>query len=471
MLQQTTNLYTTQTLKIQLTFLTGRYKALFKKSTQIIAIDFGSNNIRVLLGEQTKDGDFSIIGYGTAPSSSAISQGLIQDMDSARHALRKALTMTQQKVNSISPKLISIGINTPRAETHTKEAKLELKNEEITDEHLYKVFNMAQQQINKSDKDLLTSVNSYEWYIDNFAVQQPLGMRAEQLKIRVHFTIIPKVIIENLKSCVESELHPSYSVIDHFVYNPIATAIGSLTPEEMELGTLLIDIGKSTINLIMFSEHKLIDTSTFDFGTVFMSRDVSAVFKINFEEAHKLICDYGISEELINKYVKSNLPIGNIPLSPSLISNELRTKPISLQSVLDGFNKNVSKIELEGVIFARAQEMITTLKKEIDKKDLTQSLLRGIVLAGGGANLQNMNILIEKIFNAPVRIAKPQYAIPNIPQPVNNPEFATVAGILRHGFSHYNAIQKGQIFQNKKIINQLWVSLISPFKRKGAKPT
>ncbi len=454
----------------------GRCKALFNKTIQIIAIDFGSNSIRVLLGEQSKDGNFNIIGHGVAPSAGAISKGLIQDMDSARHALREALKMAQQKTNLIPPKLISIGINTPRAETHTKEGILELKNQEITDEHLYQAFHLAQQQINKSDKDLLTSVHSYEWYIDNLSVQQPLGMKAEQLKIRVHFTIIPKVIIENLKSCVESELHPGYSVIDHFVYNPIATALGSLTPEEMELGTLLIDMGKTTTNLIMFSDHKLIYTSTFDFGTIFMSRDVSAVFKINFEEAHKLICDYGISEDLINKYIKSNIPISNTLISPDLISNELRNKPIALQSVLEGFNKNVPKIELEGVIFARAQEMMTILKKEIEKKDLTQSLLRGIVLAGGGAKLKNMDVLIGKIFNAPVRIAKPQYTIPNIPQPVNNPEFATVAGILRHGFSHYNAIQKGQSLQNKKIIGQMWNTLTSTLKsilpkQKGAKTT
>jgi len=135
---------------------------LFKKATQIIAIDFGSNNIRVLLGEQSKDYNFNIIGHGLAPSAGAISKGLIQDMDSARHALREALKMAQQKTNFIPPKLISIGINTPRAETHTKESTLELKNQEITDEHLYQAFHLAQQQINKSDKDLLTSIHSYE---------------------------------------------------------------------------------------------------------------------------------------------------------------------------------------------------------------------------------------------------------------------------------------------------------------------
>jgi len=449
---------------------------LFKKPAQILAIDFGSNCIRALLGEQTKSGNFSIIGHGIAPSAGAISKGLIQDMDSARHTLREAVNMAQQKINSTPLKLIAVGINTPRAETLTKEALLELNNEEINDEHLYNVFKKAQQQIEKSDKDLLTSVNSYEWYIDNLGVQQPLGMKANQLKIRVHFTIIPKVIIENLKSCIENELHPGYSVIYHFIYNPIATAMGSLTPEEMELGTLLIDIGKTTTNLILFSDHKLIYTSTFDFGTIFMSKDVSTVFKITFDEAHKLICDYGISEEIINKYIESNIPVNDTSLSPSLISNELKTKPIALQSVLDGFSKNVPISKIEGVIFCRAEEIITALKKEIEKKGLIQSLLRGIVLSGGGAKLKNMDLLIEKIFNSSVRIAKPHYIFPNIPQPVNNPDFATVTGILRHGFSHYNAIQKGQTFQNKKIISQIWKNLISPLefilpKPKGAKTT
>ncbi len=447
---------------------------MFRKPVQIIAIDFGSNCVRVLIGEKTKDGTFSIIGHGVSPSNGAISRGLIQDMETARHALRESLNMAQKNTYYIQPKLIALGVNTPRAETYTKEGTLELKNEEITDEHLVKVFKMAQQQISQTDKDLLTSIHSYEWYIDNLNVQQPLGMKANQLKIRAHFTLIPKVVIENLKACTEYELHPGSSVIDFVVYNPIATAMGALTPEEMELGTLLIDIGKTTTNMILFSEHKIIYTSTFDFGTIIISRDISTVFKINFNESHKLISDYGISEDSINKYMKSNSSFDHMPTSSN--SNEFATKPISLQTVLDGFNKNVSKDELEGVIFFRAHEMITTLKKEIEKKNLTQSLLRGIVLAGGGARLKNIDILIGKVFNSPVRIAKPYHVIPNIPQFINNPEFTTVAGILRLGFSRYDAIQKGHTFQNKKIIGEMWNTITSPLKsflskQKGANTT
>ncbi len=437
---------------------------MFKKPARIIAIDFGSSRIRVFLGEQTKDNNCSIIGYGTSSSDGAISKGVIQDMDAARHALREALEMAHQKTSQIPPRLIAIGLNTPRTETYTKEGVLKLKNEEITEEHLYKVLEIAQQEINKSEQELLTSIPSYEWYIDNLGVQQPLGMKANQLKIRVHITLVPRAIIENLRSCIENELYLNYSVPYHFIYNPIATALGSLTSEDMELGTLIIDIGKTTTNLTLFSDHKLLYASTFDFGTIFMSRDISAMFKVTFDEANKLIHDYGISEELIKKNIMLNLSSNN-PISsyPYPSTNEGKNSPIYLQSALEGFNRNIPRIELEGVIFARAQEMILTLKEEIEKKKFTSSFLRGIVLAGGGAKLKNIDILTGKIFNAPVRIARPQ-GFPNLPQPVNDPEFATVAGILRHGFAHYNAIQKGYVLQNRKIVSQLWNTLSFPFK-------
>ncbi|HOV33074.1 MAG TPA: cell division protein FtsA [Candidatus Hydrogenedens sp.] len=437
---------------------------MFKKPTRVIAIDFGSSQIRTLLGEQTKDGSYSIIGYGTSQSDGAISKGVIQDMEAARHKLREALEMAHQKTTQISPKLIAIGVNTPSAETCTKEGVLKLKNEEITEEHLYEVLEIAQKEINESGRELLTSISSYEFYIDNLGVQQPLGMKANQLKIRVHITLVPRAIIENLRSCIESELYSSYSMIYHFIYNPIATALGSLTPEDMELGTLIIDMGKTTTNLTLLGEHKLIYASTFDFGNIIMSRDLSNVFKVTFEEADKLVYDYGISEELIKKETMINLSPNNSSFSySSPTKNEVKDKPIFLQSTLEGFNRNISRIDLEGVIYARAQEMILTLKEEIEKKNFKNLFLRGIVLSGGGAKIKNMDMLIGRIFNSPIRIARPQ-GFPNIPQPINDPVFATVAGILRHGFVQYNSIQRGYAFQNKKVINQLWNSLSSPFK-------
>ncbi len=440
-----------------------RCSPLFKKPTRVIAIDFGSNQIRTLLGERTKDGSHSVIGYGTSSSDGAVSKGVIQDMDAARHALHETLEMAHQKTTRIPPKLIAVGLNTPRAETYTKEGILKLKNEEITEEHLYKVLEIAQQGINKSEQELLTSLSSYEWYIDNLGVQQPLGMKANQLKICVHITLVPRAIIENLRSCIENELYSGYSLIYHFIYNPIATALGALTPEDMELGTLIIDMGKTTTNLTLFLEHKLLYASTFDFGTIIMTRDLSNVFKVTFDEADKLIYDYGISEDLIKKDTTTNLS----SINPGFLhsppaSHEVKDKPIFLQSALEGFNRNISRIDLEYAIYARAQEMALTLKEEIEKKKFTNLFLRGIVLSGGGAKIKNMDILIGRIFNSPVRIARPQ-GFPNIPQPVNDPVFATVAGILRHGFVQYNAIQKGHVLQNKKVINQLWNTLSSPF--------
>ncbi|MCA1901329.1 MAG: hypothetical protein LDL53_03795 [Candidatus Hydrogenedens sp.] len=439
---------------------------LFQKPIRVIAIDFGSNAIRVLIGEQNKEGSIVILGYGTSPTESAISKGIIQDIDATRQALHHAISMAYQKNNKVPPKLISIGINTPRAETQTKEGVVRLKNEEITEEHMYQAFDMAQRELNKHEKELITSVTSYEWYIDNIGVSQPLGMKANQLKIRLHATLIPKVIIENIRNCIESVLTPTHSVIDHFIYSPIATALGSLTPEEFELGALIIDLGKTTTNMAVFSEHKLLYASTFDFGTIFLTRDVTALLKVTFDEANKLIYDYGISSELINNPNIASPAVSelkNISGSTLSLSSERKNNPVHLQSALDGFSRNIPKMELEGVIFARAQEMVHTLKQEIDIKKLENTFIGGVVLAGGGAQLKNFDILVKKCFNTPVRIARP-LGIQNIPQSINNSEFATVVGILKHGFTQYNAIQKGTVFQHKRIANQFFHFLTSPKK-------
>jgi cell division protein FtsA len=70
--------------------------------------------------------------------------------------------------------------------------------------------------------------------------------------------------------------------------------------------------------------------------------------------------------------------------------------------------------------------------------------VRGIVLTGGTAAIQNQAMLAESIFQVPARVGLPD-GIDVLPQPVNTPEFVPLVGVVRHGFAYRAALRSGRI--------------------------
>ena len=63
------------------------------KQNTVGVVDFGSRAIRVLVARQDEDGQVQILGHGSAPALGCVSQGVIQDRNAARVALKDALTL------------------------------------------------------------------------------------------------------------------------------------------------------------------------------------------------------------------------------------------------------------------------------------------------------------------------------------------------------------------------------------------
>ena len=57
---------------------------------------------------------------------------------------------------------------------------------------------------------------------------------------------------------------------------------------------------------------------------------------------------------------------------------------------------------------------------------------RGIVLTGGGAQLEGMSEIAEQIFDLPIRRGTP-VGVGGLADHVSNPSFATAVGLARYG--------------------------------------
>ena len=396
-------------------------------------VDFGSREIRVLIARQSHDGSIEVLGHGTAPSHGCISQGVIQDRNAAQIALKNALTAAEKEAR-IAVHSLFCGINGRNVETFVREGVVEITHDVVEEDHMLEVRDLASRDILAAGRHITSSITAQEWYVDDLRVLNPLGIRGQVLKTRMHLARLPRVIEENITQCIESVGRD----LEDMIFLPIAASLGCLTPEDMELGVAVFDLGRSTTGLAVYREMRILGSHSFEMGGYHITRDVAAGLQISFEEADELILEYGIAESLIDaEYEEDDGPSGNA-------SNADDVPHIKLKTAVPGAPTVVDRAHYDAIVFERAKELMSRVRQYVNSRGLSKNLVRGIVLTGGAARIGNVDLLVEAIFQTPCRVGTPT-ALSVLPHSITSPEYIGAVGIVRHAFQHRMAARNGHV--------------------------
>jgi cell division protein FtsA len=416
---------------------------LARKGEIVGAVDFGSRSVRVLIARQHADGGVHVLGHGVAPGRGAVQQGVIQDLGEAQAALKRALADAEREAGLRAPSLFC-GVNGKNVETFIRDGAVRLDKEIVELADLEEALDQASRDVLASGKRILTSVTSQEWYVDDIRVADPVGIRGAVLKVRVHFAQVPALIEDNLIHVVESQGRE----MEDTVFMPLAAGLGVLTPEDMELGVAVLDLGRTNTGLILYHDRRVVMTHCFEFGGFHITRDVAAGLQVSYEEAVELILEYGIARHLIEALG------GDEAAAPGAD----QSAHIKLKSAVRGAPSIVDRDTLDMIVFERTKELLGKVRHHLKARGHMKNLVRGVVLTGGAATIPNMNLLAETLFDAPARLGAPD-GFEGMPSGVNSPEFGPVAGVLRHGFLYRAAARSGRIEVRRGVAGTIWRAL------------
>ncbi len=413
-----------------------------RKAVKAGVVDFGSREIRVLIASQSTDGVITINGHGTAPSHGCVSQGVIQDRNAAQAAFKRALDMAEKEARCHVGSLFC-GINGRNVDTLIREGRVKILRETVELEQMAEARDIASRDVLAPGKTLTSSITAQEWYVDDLRVMNPLGIRGEILKTRIHFARIPEAIEENIAICIESQKRE----LEDMIFTPLASALGCLTPEDMELGVAVIDMGRSTTGLAVYRDFRIMGTASFEWGGYHLTRDVAAGLQISFREADELILEYGISDHFIRSEFKADTeqPAGFIKED---------TPRIKLKTAVPGAPTIVERSDLDMIIYERAKELMIKVRQHLHARGLSKNLVRGVVLTGGASVIKNYVVLAEAVFQAPSRVGFPN-TIEIMPKAVQTPEFSAAVGIVRHAFYYRSAARNGHMEPQGRAVSML----------------
>jgi len=403
----------------------------------ITGIDVGTTKIVVAVAEKI-DNTINIIGIGIN-NSDGLNRGIVVDIEKTVNSINKAIHVAEEESNvDIDSAYVGItgenikGINCSGAITISNSDHLNPAGDTIEEKDIIKVLDHAQ-AINLSPDRKILHILSQNFKVDEKSgIKNPLGLSGHRLESKVHLVTIARNIEKDLITCLDN----CGITIEGFILEPLASSYSVLDTNERNLGTVLIDIGGGTSDIIIYHNNAILHTGAIPLGGESITKDIAYAHETSLEQAEEIKCKYGTAKSSLSD----------------------KEENIIIAGTNGREDKQISQEELSKIIEARMNEIFNLCKIEIKKSDYKGNFTFGIVLTGGGSRLKDINELAREIFGMSVKIGIPDSVNGN-PNILNNPRYSTSIGIIKYALEKHDKIET-------KINNQQKLTLISFVKEK-----
>lgn len=235
--------------------------------------------------------------------------------------------------------------------------------------------------------------------------RNPRGVVCARLEANVHVITGSAHEHQTLLNAV----HQASLGVEETIFEPAAAAYGAVLPEERARGVAVVDIGGHSTDIVVYDGDALLRASSIPVCSDHLTRDVAFGLTVSYEDAELLKHEYG-SATLGFTSDSSLIEV------PSGDGRAPREAPRRL---------------LNEILEARAEELFTYVRTELVRAGMEGQLLEGIVLTGGGARLNGMCDVAERIVNSPARNGLPS-GIADWPEEINDPAWCVAAGLAMY---------------------------------------
>jgi cell division protein FtsA len=115
------------------------------------------------------------------------------------------------------------------------------------------------------------------------------------LESKVHLVTIARNIEKDLVTCMDT----CGIEIDGFVLEPLASSYSVLDANERNLGTVLIDIGGGTSDIIIYQNNAILHTGAIPLGGESITKDIAYALETSLEQAEEIKCKYGTAKSTL----------------------------------------------------------------------------------------------------------------------------------------------------------------------------
>jgi cell division protein FtsA len=375
----------------------------------IVGLDIGTTKICVIVGRKNEYGKLEVLGMGKAVSD-GVDRGVVTNIDKTVHAIEKAVEEASEMADvDIVDVIVGIAGQHIQSKIQSGSIMRQPSDDEITIEDV-KRLSGEMENILVPPGNTIIHVMPQDYTVDyEGGIKDPVGMSGTRLEADFHIITAQTTAINNINRCVRR----ADLVSKQLILEPLASSLSVLSDEEKEAGVCLVDIGGGTTDIAIFYENIIRHTAVIPLGGNIITKDIKEGCMVMQNQAELLKTKFGkaITEEA----------------NP----NEI----VSIPGLRNRAPKEISIRNLASIIQARMEEIIEIVQNEIMQSGHYKKLAGGIVLTGGGSQLQFISQLFEYMTGLDTRIGYPnEHLGKSVIEEVKSPMYATSVGLVLAGF-------------------------------------
>lgn len=380
------------------------------KSGVIAVLDLGATHIDCAVARVVRDGPMSAPSIHVLGASHVESQGVgatgITDLKSAEKAIRIAIDSAEKRAE-VTLDSIVVGANIGRPTARLVTTEIDMVGKAVGTRELNALENHARRDGQEERLKLLHFNRRYYIGDNEDILQDPLGIRVGVLAAEHCLVEVEAHAWANLQACVES----THLKLQQPVLATMAAAAASVSEDEFEQGVICIDMGGAATAFALYCDGAIQTVGQVRVGAHHITRDISLGLNITIEDAERL--------KMMNGNAMANPLYGGGDVDATL-----HARPVGG----GGMDVPIRQHDLNQILCARVDEILDLLETEFDGA-LHNGRVRNIVITGGGARLNGMELLMQNRFGVPVRLGRPQ-VIRGMPEVLSGPSGCVLTGLL-----------------------------------------
>ena len=383
-----------------------------KSNNIIVGLDIGTTKICAIAAEVDSGEVLNVVGVGTAKSE-GLRKGVVVNIEKTVQSIKKAVEecelMCGQPIHSVYAGIAGHHITG----TNSHGIVTVHRNRVVSEEDIRRVIEATQVLVPNNQEVL--HILPQEFIVDDQdGVQNPLGMSGTRLEANVHIVTGSVTSAQNIiKCCNQAGLE-----VEDIVLEPLASSQAVLSPDEQEVGVVMVDIGGGTTDITIFSEGSIVHTAVLIIGGNHLTKDVAIGLSTPLAEAEETKHNHGVA----------------------MVSMVKKNEMVRVSGVGSKRNRKIQKLVLAEIIEDRFREIFDFIATEIEKSQKRNMIASGVVITGGTCIMPGSDELASEILNLPVRVGFPE-DISGIQELIYSPKYATSVGLVRYGISSQNKLQ------------------------------
>jgi cell division protein FtsA len=370
-------------------------------ATPFVGLDIGTSAVRCVVGmvDPNTPGKVSVIGHGQARNL-GMRRGIVVHIEDAADAVAQAVTEAE-RVSGMRIQGATVNINGSHVSGMNSKGVIAISaaNREITPDDRMRAEEAATIVQLPSNREII-QVFAKNYRLDGQEnIKDPVGMHGVRLEVDTHIVTAATPNLRNL----DMALDKAQIAAHNHTLSSLAAAEAVLERQQKEAGTVLVDIGAGTTNIVVMEDGEVQHVAVLPIGGLHITNDLAIGLKT----------DLDVAEEVKVKHAS---------LSGQAPKRDIRIK-------VNGQDHMFKAEDVAMITEARVEELFEYVQKELMRIHRAHKLPGGVVLVGGTSKLPGIAEFAKEKLQLAARVGKLQ-AISGLIDTVADPQYASAVGLM-----------------------------------------